>query len=115
MNSYNPKGPDQEPGLERRMLLAFALTFAVILLFLWQVHDILTPFIWAIVTAYVLNPVVVFLARRTGMPGVLRLFRPGIDFNGGASPGIDDRSKYLYLYQVINHQRTTPKIEAALE
>ena len=40
----------------------------VSLLFLWQVHDILTPFIWAIVTAYVLNPVVVFLARRTGMP-----------------------------------------------
>ncbi|MFL5733814.1 MAG: AI-2E family transporter [Chloroflexia bacterium] len=44
------------------------ITVAVTLVFLWQVHEILTPFIWAIVTAYVLNPVVVFLARKTGMP-----------------------------------------------
>src|SRR5215208_7679583 len=41
---------------------------ALILLFFWQVRAILTPFLWAIVTAYVLNPVVVFLARRTRMP-----------------------------------------------
>jgi predicted PurR-regulated permease PerM len=39
---------------------------AVTLLFVWEVRDILTPFIWAIITAYVLNPVVIFLARRTG-------------------------------------------------
>lgn len=41
---------------------------AVVLLFLIQVSDILKPFIWAIITAYVLNPVVIFLARRTGLP-----------------------------------------------
>jgi predicted PurR-regulated permease PerM len=41
---------------------------AVTLFFLWQVHAILTPFIWALITAYVLNPVVVWLARRTGLP-----------------------------------------------
>lgn len=41
---------------------------AVAVLFLWQVHSILTPFIWAIITAYVLNPVVVFLSTRTGLP-----------------------------------------------
>lgn len=40
---------------------------AILLLFLWEVRDILTPFIWAIVTAYVLNPVVVFLAKKTGL------------------------------------------------
>ena len=43
------------------------IAVGVALLFLWQVRGILTPFIWAIVTAYVLNPVVVFLARRTGL------------------------------------------------
>lgn len=40
----------------------------VTLLFFWQIHEILTPFIWAIITAYVLNPVVVFLSSRTGLP-----------------------------------------------
>lgn len=40
---------------------------AIALLFLWEVRDILTPFIWAIVTAYVLNPVVLFLTKRTGL------------------------------------------------
>jgi predicted PurR-regulated permease PerM len=44
------------------------VTVGITVLFLWQVHDILAPFIWAIVTAYVLNPVVMFLTRRTGMP-----------------------------------------------
>src|SRR2546423_1465917 len=44
------------------------LTVAVALLFLWEVHEILTPFIWALITAYVLNPIVLFLAQRTGMP-----------------------------------------------
>lgn len=44
------------------------IALAIGLLFLWQVHGILTPFIWAIITAYVLNPVVVFLSTRTGMP-----------------------------------------------
>lgn len=44
------------------------LSVGLTLFFIWQVHEILTPFIWAIITAYVLNPVVVFLARRTGMP-----------------------------------------------
>lgn len=40
---------------------------ALVLLFLWEVREILTPFVWAIITAYVLNPVVVFLTRRTGV------------------------------------------------
>ena len=44
------------------------IAVGVALLFLWEVRGILTPFIWAIVTAYVLNPMVVFLARRTGLP-----------------------------------------------
>ena len=44
------------------------LTVIITLLFLLQVHEILTPFIWAIITAYVLNPLVVFLSRRTKMP-----------------------------------------------
>src|SRR5919202_199444 len=40
---------------------------ALLLFFLWQLSGVLTPFVWAIVTAYVLNPVVIFIARRTGM------------------------------------------------
>ena len=44
------------------------LALGITLLFLWEVRGILTPFIWAIITAYVLNPVVVFLAHRTGLP-----------------------------------------------
>src|SRR5438067_3904020 len=44
------------------------LSVAIALFFLWRVHEILTPFIWAIITAYVLNPVVVFLSHRTNVP-----------------------------------------------
>src|SRR5437763_3780 len=44
------------------------LALAITLFFLWQVHEILTPFIWALVTAYVLTPLVNFLAQRTGWP-----------------------------------------------
>lgn len=44
------------------------IAVAVILLFLWKVNEILTPFVWAIVTAYVLTPVVIFLSRRTNLP-----------------------------------------------
>src|SRR5437868_4200326 len=44
------------------------LAVAVTLLFLWEVSGILTPFIWALITAYVLTPVVVWLSQRTGWP-----------------------------------------------
>ncbi len=44
------------------------VTVAVGLLFVWQISGILSPFIWALITAYVLNPVVVFLASRTHLP-----------------------------------------------
>lgn len=49
----------------------------------------------------------------TGGPQFSTRFRPGIDFNGGASPALDTQAKYLYLYQVVNHQRTDPQIESA--
>jgi len=49
----------------------------------------------------------------TGGPQFASRFRPGIDFNGGASPSLDTQAKYLYLYQVVNHQRTDPTIESA--
>ncbi|MBX9680126.1 MAG: hypothetical protein K2X38_15290 [Gemmataceae bacterium] len=49
----------------------------------------------------------------TGGPQFSTRFRPGIDFNGGASPALDTQAKYLYLYQVVNHQRTEPQIESA--
>src|SRR6476660_6185013 len=42
------------------------LAVAIALLFLAEVRDILTPFIWALITAYVLTPVAVFLSQRTG-------------------------------------------------
>ncbi len=48
----------------------------------------------------------------TGIPNFIKTFRAGIDFNGGSSPDIDVRAKYLYLYQVVNHQRTLPQIES---
>src|SRR6516164_380091 len=41
---------------------------AVSLLFLWQVSDILAPFVWAIITVYVFNPLLNLIARRTGLP-----------------------------------------------
>ncbi|MEI7686005.1 MAG: hypothetical protein WCL32_13345, partial [Planctomycetota bacterium] len=48
----------------------------------------------------------------TGIPNFMKSFRAGIDFNGGSSPDLDARSKYLYLYQVVNHQRTIPPVES---
>lgn len=44
------------------------IAVGITLIFLWEVRDILTPFIWALITAYVLNPLALFLAQRTGMP-----------------------------------------------
>jgi len=38
------------------------------LVFLWQVSDILAPFVWAIITVYVFSPLVNLVARRTGLP-----------------------------------------------
>jgi predicted PurR-regulated permease PerM len=38
------------------------------LVFLWEVRDILSPFIWAIITVYVLNPLLQSIAMRTGLP-----------------------------------------------
>jgi predicted PurR-regulated permease PerM len=38
------------------------------LVFLWQVSDILAPFVWAIITVYVFNPLLQVIARRTGLP-----------------------------------------------
>src|SRR5437868_4489066 len=38
------------------------------LVFLWEVRGILSPFIWAIITVYVLNPLLGLIARRTGLP-----------------------------------------------
>jgi predicted PurR-regulated permease PerM len=64
----------QQEGADRIYLSSRAraavvwIAVAVALVFLWQVRSILTPFIWAIVTAYVLNPVVVFLTSRTHWP-----------------------------------------------
>jgi predicted PurR-regulated permease PerM len=40
----------------------------VTLVFLWEVRGILSPFIWAIITVYVLNPLLTAIARRTGLP-----------------------------------------------
>jgi hypothetical protein len=49
----------------------------------------------------------------TGGPQFASRFRAGVDFNGGASPSLDTQAKYLYLYQVVNQQRTDPVIESA--
>jgi predicted PurR-regulated permease PerM len=63
-----------QPPVTERIYLSSRARSAILwivvgltLLFLWQVRSILTPFLWAVVTAYVLNPVAVFLARRTGL------------------------------------------------
>lgn len=48
----------------------------------------------------------------TGIPNFVKTFRAGVDYSGGSSPDIATRSKYLYLYQVINHERTLPPIES---
>jgi predicted PurR-regulated permease PerM len=39
----------------------------IALLLLWQLRGLVVPLIWAGLTAYLLNPVVVWLARRTGL------------------------------------------------
>src|SRR6478609_8212526 len=47
------------------------LVWGVILLalgFLFLVRQIVTPFLWALVTAFILNALVAFLARRVGGP-----------------------------------------------
>jgi hypothetical protein len=48
----------------------------------------------------------------TGIANFLTTFQPGIDFTGGASPALDTRAEFLYLYQVINDRRTNAPIES---
>src|SRR5690606_33330412 len=57
---------------ETRLLPVFVLLGAVASVwFLYEVSGILAPFLWALVTAYVLFPVVRFLERKLKLPRIL--------------------------------------------
>ncbi|HET9014090.1 MAG TPA: AI-2E family transporter [Thermomicrobiaceae bacterium] len=59
---------------ETRLLpVIIGLTLVALALFLLRVADILPPFIWAAVTAYVLHPLVSRLERRLRMPRALAI------------------------------------------
>jgi predicted PurR-regulated permease PerM len=71
-------------------------------LFLLQITTILNPFLWAIVVAYILNPVVRFLCRRTAMPrtaAVILIFVIGVGSIVGllsvAVPRLDEQVTQL--------------------
>ena len=38
----------------------------------------------------------------TGVEDFIKAFRPGVEFNGAFSGGLDTSAKYLYLYQTVN-------------
>lgn len=63
-----PKPARPQLALTRRARLWWTLGIAaVILLFLFAVRDVIKPFIWAGVIAYILNPLVLLLQRRLGL------------------------------------------------
>ena len=73
-----PPDPEQSAGLPpaarpapfsaRTRLGVLAVAGILAFLFLVRIASILDPFLWAIVVAYVLNPLVKALSRRTSMP-----------------------------------------------
>ena len=64
--AVEPPRPAPFDAKTRVGVLAIAGVFAI--LFLLRVTSILTPFLWAIVMAYILSPLVGLLCRRTKMP-----------------------------------------------
>jgi predicted PurR-regulated permease PerM len=63
------EGPARSPALSARTK-QFVLVLLVLLaiFFFWQIRSILSPFLWALVAAYLLSPVVNYLSVRGGLP-----------------------------------------------
>lgn len=55
----------------RAKLTVVAIGALVIVLFLWQVSEILIPFLWAVVAAYVFGPLIRYVAVRARIPRLL--------------------------------------------
>lgn len=106
--------PLPSPALTSRTKLALVLGVLLLGLYLlFQIRDIIYPFLWAILAAYLLGPIVNYLNVRGGLPrlwSVLLLFASiGLLLAAGAS----------YLYPKAVEQGTVfiedlPRLEAAL-
>src|SRR5205809_562685 len=48
----------------------------------------------------------------TGVEDFIKAFRPGVEFNGAFSGGLDTSAKYLYLYQTVNDRGTLVPIQS---
>lgn len=76
----------EEPRLVyRQKVIILSIIVITLLAFLFLVRSILPPFLWAAVVAYLLNPVVNWLSRRTRLPRVAIL--GGIYLVFGAAMG----------------------------
>ncbi|MGF1580108.1 MAG: hypothetical protein ACFCD0_12165 [Gemmataceae bacterium] len=48
----------------------------------------------------------------TNLPEFASAFKPGLDFSGTSSPGLDTSAQYLYLYQTVNDRGTLSPIRS---
>src|SRR5438105_4150303 len=65
------RGEEQAPEIRlspRAKVAAIVAVLALVLLVLVAARDVLAPFAWAFVAAYVVHPSVAWLVRRTGLP-----------------------------------------------
>lgn len=105
--------PAAEVLSSRAKLTIFLLLLALAIVFLWEARSILSPFLWAIVAAYVLGPIVNYLNLRGGLR---RLWAVTLIY---LSVGVLVIAASTYLYPRIQEQVTVflediPKLEASL-
>ena len=71
-NFLNPERPQKNPSTfkfsSRAKIITLWVTIAIICLFLARYARILPVFVWAAVTAYLFNPVITFLSKKTKLP-----------------------------------------------
>jgi len=53
---------------QRAKVFTVAMLVALALLLIYAAHDVIGPFLWAFIAAYVLNPLITFLVRHSRLP-----------------------------------------------
>jgi predicted PurR-regulated permease PerM len=95
-----------------KLAMAIGLLLLVVVLLL-HVRPILSPFLWALVAAYLLSPVVHYLSDRGGLPRLWSVFL----IYALTGMGLFAASRYLYPLAVDNGTvflEDIPRLEAAL-
>ena len=98
----------------RQKVVIVSIIVLLLVLFLFLVRSIVPPFLWAAVTAYLLNPVVNWLARRSRLPRVAILGGIYLVFGAGMAWGLSSVVPFL-LRELGDFRASVPFIVASLQ